>query len=434
MNFTIHRGTKEIGGSCMEVWTESTRILIDMGMPLVEKDGKEFDFSKYKNFNISELIKEGVLPDVKGLYDDSDRLIDGVVISHAHLDHYGLINYINKKIEFHLGEATHKIIELNNLFTSQEIILDHFAWFQRELAFKIGDITITPYWADHSAFDSYSFLIEANGKRIFYSGDFRSHGRKARVFQWFLHNAPQNIDYLILEGTTIGRAAKPPKTEEALELEFVAKFREPDKINLVYASGQNIDRIVSIYKACEKAGKTFVVDVYVAKVLQELSRFAKIPRPSKSFGNIKVIFTKHTGDKLKREGNKYIIDCFRDYEITEDEINNEPGKYVMLVRPSMQYDLERIQNIDGGNLTYSMWEGYLKKTYTKSFIDYLTDRKFTMSIIHTSGHADTETLIKMVDAISPKNIVPIHTFNASEYKKIFPYTVKELKDGEIKQL
>jgi len=48
MKFKIHRGTKEIGGSCIEVWTESTRILLDFGMPLVEKNGKEFDFGKYK--------------------------------------------------------------------------------------------------------------------------------------------------------------------------------------------------------------------------------------------------------------------------------------------------------------------------------------------------------------------------------------------------
>jgi len=36
MKFKIHRGTKEIGGSCIEVWTETTRILVDFGMPLVK--------------------------------------------------------------------------------------------------------------------------------------------------------------------------------------------------------------------------------------------------------------------------------------------------------------------------------------------------------------------------------------------------------------
>jgi len=51
MNFKIHRGTKEIGGSCVEIWTENTRILIDFGIPLVEKNGSDFNFNKYKELN-----------------------------------------------------------------------------------------------------------------------------------------------------------------------------------------------------------------------------------------------------------------------------------------------------------------------------------------------------------------------------------------------
>jgi len=41
MNFKIHRGTKEIGGSCVEIWTESTRIVVDFGMPLVKPANKK---------------------------------------------------------------------------------------------------------------------------------------------------------------------------------------------------------------------------------------------------------------------------------------------------------------------------------------------------------------------------------------------------------
>ncbi len=35
MNFKIHRGTKEIGGSCVEIWTESTRIVVDFGTRVI---------------------------------------------------------------------------------------------------------------------------------------------------------------------------------------------------------------------------------------------------------------------------------------------------------------------------------------------------------------------------------------------------------------
>lgn len=434
MKFKIHRGTKEIGGSCVEVWTENTRILLDFGMPLVEKEGKEFDFKKYKSLELSELIEKGVLPNIKGLYDNSNKLIDGVVISHPHQDHYGLSNFINDDVQYYLGEATHTIIELNNIFTPQNIHLQKTIYFEKSKTFKIGDITVTPYWADHSAFDSYSFLVEANGKSLFYSGDFRSHGRKAKVFYWFTHNAPKNVDYLLLEGTTISRSNKPFKTEEKIESELIELFKEKDKINLIYTSGQNIDRLTSIYKACKRIGKIFVVDIYVAKVLKDLSKHAGIPYPSENFKNIKVIFPKYTSNRLEKEGNEKILYEFKNYEITKNEISKQPDKIVMIVRPSMQIDLENINGIEGGNLVYSMWEGYLQKSNTKKFIDYLGQRKFTIHKIHTSGHADTETLKKMVDALKPKNIVPIHTFEGDKYKDIFKEPIVELKDGDTQNV
>lgn len=430
MKFKIHRGTHEIGGSCVEVWTENTRILLDFGTPLVNRDGSEFNFSKFKNLTTPELIEQGVLPDIKGLYNDTDKLIDGVIISHAHQDHYGLLNYIHKAVKHYLGEATHKLIELNNLFTQQEIHIECINYFEREKTFQIGDISITPYWADHSAFDAYSFLVEAEGKSLFYSGDFRSHGRKGNAFKWFTHNAPQHVDYLLLEGTTIGRENKPFRTEEEIENDFVGVFQEQNKINLIYISGQNIDRIVSIFRACIKTNKILVVDVYVAKILKELSTYAKIPYPSKEFENLRVMFPYYTSKRLKNEGNKTILYQFKDYKITKEEISEQSDKIVMLVRPSMQKDLEHITGIDGGNLIYSMWEGYLQKSEIKKFIDYLTSRNFTIHKIHTSGHADTETLKQMVEAIKPKNIVPIHTFSKSEYAGIFSTPIVEINDGE----
>ena len=85
----------------------------------------------------------------------------------------------------------------------------------------------------------------------------------------------------------------------------------------------------------------------------------------------------------------------------------------------MKFDLERIHGIEGGNLVYSLWEGYAQKGSTKDFIDYLKARQFNVYNVHTSGHADIETLAKMADAVMPKHIVPIHTFKGSDYHKAF---------------
>ena len=42
---------------------------------------------------------------------------------------------------------------------------------------------------------------------------------------------------------------------------------------MIYASGQNIDRLVSIYRATKKMGKILVVDLYVAYVLETINKY-----------------------------------------------------------------------------------------------------------------------------------------------------------------
>jgi len=49
LSFKIHRGTKEIGGSCVEVWTSNTRIIIDMGMQTLKLCKKMVNAIKPKN-------------------------------------------------------------------------------------------------------------------------------------------------------------------------------------------------------------------------------------------------------------------------------------------------------------------------------------------------------------------------------------------------
>jgi ribonuclease J len=431
MNFKIHRGTQEIGGSCVEIWTATTRILVDFGLPLVDRDGSEFNIEKYKNLTAEELIKSRVLPDVKGIYDGDHVLIDALLISHAHQDHWGLYNYINPSIKCYLSKPTRELIEINNIFTAQNTIIGNPMYFESESTFTIGDISITPYLADHSAFDSHCFLIEADGKKIFYTGDFRGHGRKSKAFKWFTYNAPQNVDYLLLEGTSLGREGTTFKNETDVENELLALFKESSKSNMVYTSGQNIDRIVSIYRACIRSDKVLVLDVYVATILMVLSKYAGIPYPSEDFKCLRVIFPYYTSKRLAKEHNEKILYQFKDYKITKEEISTWPDKYVMIVRPSMKTDLQRISGIDGGHLIYSMWEGYRKKAATKEFLEYFQSRSFSIHSIHTSGHADINTLKQMVEAINPKTIVPIHTFNAIDYSKIFNHHILVLNDGEI---
>jgi ribonuclease J len=57
MTFTIHRGASEIGGSCVEVCIARTRIVVDIGIPLVNVDGSSFNSAELKELSTEDLRK-----------------------------------------------------------------------------------------------------------------------------------------------------------------------------------------------------------------------------------------------------------------------------------------------------------------------------------------------------------------------------------------
>jgi len=420
MTFTIHKGASEIGGSCVEVCTAKTRIILDIGMPLMNPDGSSFNSSKTDEMSVNELRAINVLPDIRALYDNSDDKETAILISHAHQDHYGLISFVNKKVPVYLGNSTHKLIELTAQFAGKETAIENPRYFENLTPFTFGDIEITPYLMDHTAFDAYAFHLRGEGKSLLYTGDFRAHGRKWKHFYKFLHIAPKNPDWLLMEGTSLSRPKHKFKTEDELENQFVKTLNETRGIKLVYLSGQNIDRLVTIFRACRRSGKIFVIDFYIATVLSELAALgAGLPYPSKGFPEIQVFFPYFLRKKMEKLNKKDLIDRFKEYEITFDEINEKANAVVMTVRTSMAYEIKKIENLAGGTLIYSMWEGYKESPTTERFLTNIVKRGAAITTIHTSGHADCYTLQKLLSSVQPKQLVPIHTLASDNYKDIF---------------
>lgn len=221
MKITIYRGTKEIGGTLIELKSQKTRILIDAGYPLFLND-KPID-SNVAKLPFEKLIDLGVLPMIKGLYYWDDAGYDAVIISHAHIDHYGLIKYINPAIPVYLSEGTRTIIELSQKFK----IADNFSLstiaFKMYEPFFVGDFKVKPFLMDHSAFDAAAFEISVEGKTIIYTGDFRGHGRKEICLDRFVSGATKGADALMTEGTMFGRLEEKVMTESELE-EMVVSY------------------------------------------------------------------------------------------------------------------------------------------------------------------------------------------------------------------
>ena len=431
MKITIHRGTHEIGGSCVEIKNKDTRIVIDIGMPIVTEGGKRFDIQNYKDLSGLEMVEKKILPDIKGFYswDTTNNKIDGLLISHSHSDHYGFYNYLREDIHYYLGEGARRIIDFDSLIFGSKKVIGKYTTFQHGDSLHIGSFTIKPFLMDHSAFDAYAFLIESEGKKVLYSGDFRKHGRKGSLFQRFLKTAPEDVDALLLEGTMIGQQDKKTKTETEVEQDIIEIARKTRGMVLIVQSAHNVDRIVSFYKAAIKTNRVFLVDVYTANFLNVLNGLAKIPDPLNGFNKIKVFYPYYLTDRLAKENKEKLLYRFRPYKISREEISANPGNFIMMVRPTMTLDLSHIEGLDGAPVIYSMWHGYLEDKQTKRFQDFMLTRNMNIIHLHTGGHADIETLKKVVNRVKPRVIIPIHTFCPERYKDEFS-NIQAVSDGE----
>jgi ribonuclease J len=327
MKAIIHRGAKEIGGSCVEIQSGDSRILIDFGMPLVDKNRERFDSDSIAGKSIDELKTEKTLPDVKGLYKDEKSQIDAILISHSHLDHYGLLDFANNEIPVYISRGAKELVDVTNIFIGKNIQLSNTQTIKHLSPFHIKDFNITPYLVDHSAFDAFAFLIEAEGKRVFYSGDFRGHGRKRKLFDQLIENPPKDIDCLLMEGSMLGRDETAYKKEDDIEARIVEILKEQNNITFLFSSSQNIDRLVSAYRACLQTGTTFVIDIYTAFILQKLGEVSK-KIPQFNWKKIKVKFFKYHADKLAGAGYKELLYIYNRQKIEMDELNEKKRIYL----------------------------------------------------------------------------------------------------------
>jgi ribonuclease J len=410
MDIRIYKGTQEIGGTALEVKTKNTTILIDYGLPL-KGDSPIVDLSEMK--------------------------YDAVLLSHSHQDHHGLIERLDHHIPVYGTELMFSLINTLNLFTRRDLLKNTQKHFHAWQEFKIGDILVTAYLMDHSAPDSFAFLLEAEGKRIFYSGDFRGHGRKSKVFDNIRTNPPKDIELLFLEGTMMGRQDDQEKTEDSVKDEMISVLKNSESLSFLICSSQNIDRIVSAYKASVTSKRVFIVDIYTAWILKLMKKVSK-SMPYLDWDNVKVLskgrFASYYYGIVKENPQffgDFITDLYdRDAMLSHDEVLNNPKKYYIKV--SDRFVVDFIQLLDNRpTIIYSMWEGYLSNIYNPESSERFNHIRSSTDfhVVHTSGHAYVRELKDFVDALKPNRVVPVHTECADEYEKIFSNT-HVLQDGK----
>ena len=411
MRIRIHRGTQEIGGTCIEMEAGGCRIALDVGMPL---DAGEADAA-------------GLLPAVAGFREHSDDLA-GIVISHPHQDHYGLARHVRADVPVYIGEAANNILAAAAKYVPDGHWFANARFYRDRRPLSIGTFTITPYLVDHSAFDAYALLVEAEGRRVFYSGDFRAHGRKSGLVERIFETPPKDIDILMMEGTTIGRTdtAEGAETEADLERRFAAAFEATPGAHLVWTSAQNIDRIVTVFRAAKRTGRLLVIDLYTAVVLEATG---KATIPQSWWNDIRLYIPYRQRVQIKKLG---LFDDLRRHSanrVYTEDLAAIRQRTVVLFRPPLMDDQGIDGILDGARLTYSMWRGYLDHAGSRRVIAWLEANGMPWETIHTSGHAPLRDLKRLATALAPDRLVPIHSFETARFKDHFANV--ELKEDGV---
>ena len=374
-----YRKPETLGGNIIEIKTDSTRVIFDCGTELCG-------------------APDAPPPDVPGLFTEGQP-VSAVFITHYHLDHAGFINKIIPGVPVYIGKKAAAIMEAHNAAQGRDFPEGaRICGFLKDGApVTVGDITVAPFLCDHSAADSYMLLCDACGKRILYTGDFRSNGRKS--YPALLNKLPQGIDLLIREGTLDGFTSL-SKTERALEAEFQAEFcARAGKPVFVLSSSTNIDRLVTVYKAARKCGRIVLTDPVLSSVAEAAG--GKIPRPGAPGV---YAFTPTGGDRsyavLKRFKSR-----LGKSKIAESD-------FVMFVRPSMgEYlkSLSRLTPFEGGALVYSMWEGYRDEPQVAGLLNTCASLGLDAVTVHTSGHADARAVEMLLERTRPRKVQIVHT-------------------------
>ena len=396
MKITIHRGTNQIGGCVTEYESNGYRLFVDYGEPLQTEQ------------KTNKLLVEGLT--------HRDTSKSALLITHYHGDHIGKIDELPDNLPIYLGAIGRDIhmtlskhmLSVDKTKTKVLERLRKANIFEPGKPFRFEPFNIMPIMLDHSAFDGYAFIIEADGVKVFHTGDFRTHGFRSGKLRQLIAKYVGHVDYVVCEATNVDRPDATNLSEHELQSQFEKAFKA-NKYHIVYLSSTNIDRLFALYHAALKAKRPFYVDGYQKQIMdivakqEHLWSKAELYRYDNQFNPI----------VLRRKGAEFSMnDKFKKFLNTQG--------YVLIARSNDCFD-NFIKHLPGEpkQRYLSMGNGYVNPDYEAYNENLAKALGQDYKYLHTSGHCDMKSLHFLFELLQPKAIIPMHTDNPNAFAEQF---------------
>jgi len=430
-SLTFLGGVGEIGGNKILLETKECKIFLDFGKNF-QQERKFYDEPYLSPREEKHLIALGILPNIKGLYkkDEKDSEIDGIIISHPHLDHMHYIRYVKDKVPIYCGEDTRDIIiarefsgksasskeyYIANLTTKERQIFKRFVTFKSGEEVKIKDVILYPWAVDHSTPGSYGYIIYTPETTLVYTGDFRFHGPRRYLTEKFIRQSiKERPEILIIEGTNITGAK--PISEKDIEEKLAQIVSCTSGLVLAGFSLTDTDRLKTFYKVAQKVGRRLVISLKQAFILYSLSHHKEFVPFNLDSPDV-YIFTRDK--KTRGAWEKKIIEEWGEKIIEGKKIGEQQRESILVASFYDMREMIDIEPVPGSIYILSQSEPFneeMEIDYEK-LLNWLEWYGIPVYHLHASGHADPQELKKTVADLSPDFVFLVHTERPILYQR-----------------
>ncbi|MDQ1279918.1 MAG: ribonuclease [Thermoproteota archaeon] len=423
----FYGGVNEIGGNKIFLKDKDTSIFLDFGMSLMAK--KQYYSTPFLSpRNEKSLLEFRILPRIDGVYkfDESERSLDAVFLSHSHADHSAYISFLKRDIPVYCGETTATILK-----ALSEVQLSRLESDMREIQFRtfrtgdkiqVDSIEVEPIHVDHSVPGAYGFIIHTSSGAIVYTGDFRLHGTKPEMTEEFIEKAKEASPLAVItESTNMTGAEISSEPEVRKKVDKVVK--QAPGLVLVDFGKADIDRLASFYRVALENNRFLAVTMRQAYLLDRLSRDSKLKIPNLR-GESVLIF-----QKAKKKYYKWETETLKLGNIVDAaRVSKMQNKVIMVCSFYDFEELLEIKPVPESCYILSASEPFDEEMEIDfdRLINWLEYYGLPQYHIHVSGHIMPLQLKEALKEISPKTIFPIHGVHQELFGKFMASVGSEI--------